>query len=60
MLMDNEQDDVLLKAGDVVVQRRINHAWANRGAERCPIMFVPTDGVTSNGEGKGTPHSNVN
>jgi len=26
------KDDVLLKAGDVVVQRGTNHAWANRGA----------------------------
>ncbi|WOD06307.1 cupin domain-containing protein [Marinomonas sp. GJ51-6] len=46
MLMDEE--DVLLKAGDVVVQRGTNHAWSNRGTEPCVIAFVLIDGVTSN------------
>jgi mannose-6-phosphate isomerase-like protein (cupin superfamily) len=46
MLMDDEADDVLLKAGDVVVQRGTNHAWSNRGTEPCVIMFVLVDGVT--------------
>ena len=60
MLMDDEKNDVLLKAGDVVVQRGTNHAWANRGTEPCTIMFVLIDGVTSSGEGKGTPLRNGN
>ena len=60
MLMDNEKNDVLLKAGDVVVQRGTNHAWANRGTEPCTIMFVLIDGVTSSGEGKGKPLRNGN
>ena len=60
MLMDNEKNDVLLKAGDVVVQRGTNHAWANRGTEPCTIMFVLIDGVTSSGEGKGIPLRNGN
>ena len=60
MLMDNEKNDVLLKAGDVVVQRGTNHAWANRGTEPCTIMFVLIDGVTSSGEGKGMPLRNGN
>ena len=47
MLMDDEEDDVLLKAGDVVIQRGTNHAWANRGTETCIMMFVLVDGVTS-------------
>lgn len=55
MVMDNEEDDVLLKAGDVVVQRGTNHAWANRGTEPCTIMFVLIDGVTTAGNGKGIP-----
>lgn len=46
MLMDKEEDDVLLKAGDVVIQRGTNHAWANRGTEPCVIVFVLVDGVT--------------
>ena len=60
MLMDNEKNDVLLKAGDVVVQRGTNHAWANRGTEPCTIMFVLIDGVTSSGERKGIPLRNGN
>lgn len=44
MLMDEE--DVHLKAGDVVVQRGTNHAWSNRGTEPCVICFVLIDGVT--------------
>jgi len=55
MLMDKEEDDVLLKAGDVVVQRGTNHAWANRGTEPCTIMFILLDGVTQTGQGKGIP-----
>lgn len=46
MMMDDESEDVLLKAGDMVVQRGTNHAWANRGTESCVIAFVLIDGVT--------------
>ena len=46
MMMDDESEDVLLKAGDMVVQRGTNHAWANRGTEPCVIAFVLIDGVT--------------
>ena len=41
MLVD--EDDVHLKAGDVIVQRGTNHAWANRGTEPCRIAFVLID-----------------
>lgn len=41
MLVD--EDEVHLKAGDVVVQRGTNHAWANRGTEPCRIAFVLID-----------------
>ena len=44
MLLD--EDEVLLKAGDVAVQRGTNHAWSNRGTEPCVIAFVLVDGVT--------------
>ena len=57
MLLDNE--DVHLKAGDVVVQRGTNHAWSNRGSETCIIAFVLVDAVTSRtadaGQNKGIP-----
>lgn len=43
MLMDDE--DYLLKAGDVVIQQGTNHAWSNRGTEPCCIMFVLNDAV---------------
>lgn len=46
MLMDDEKDDVLLKTGDVVIQRGTNHAWSNKGTEPCVIVFVLVDGVT--------------
>ncbi len=45
MMMDDEEDDLLLKAGDVVIQRGTNHAWSNRGTEPCVIAFVLVDGV---------------
>jgi len=46
MMMDDESEDLLLKAGDMLVQRGNNHAWANRGTEPCVIAFVLIDGVT--------------
>lgn len=45
MLMD--ETEVLLKTGDVVVQRGTNHAWSNRGTESCIIAFILVDGVTT-------------
>lgn len=41
MMMDEE--DILLKAGDVVVQQGTNHAWSNRGTEPCQIAFILID-----------------
>lgn len=43
MLVD--EDEVHLKAGDVVVQRGTYHAWANRGTEPCRIAFILIDAV---------------
>ncbi|MEM7774245.1 MAG: cupin domain-containing protein [Pseudomonadota bacterium] len=43
MLMDDE--DILLKAGDTVVQQGTNHAWSNRGTEPCLIAFVLVDAI---------------
>lgn len=36
--------ETLLKAGDVLVQRGTNHAWANRSSKTCRIAFVLIDG----------------
>jgi hypothetical protein len=41
MLVDEEE--VHLNAGDAIVQRGTNHAWANRGTEPCPIAFILID-----------------
>ena len=35
-----EEEEVLLKAGDVVVQRGTKHSWQNRGSEPCIIAFI--------------------
>jgi len=41
MMMDEEE--FLLKSGDVVVQQGTNHAWSNRGTEPCLIAFILVD-----------------
>ena len=37
------QGEVLLEAGDVLVQRGTNHAWSNRSDRPCRIAFVLVD-----------------
>jgi quercetin dioxygenase-like cupin family protein len=32
-----------LTAGDVLIQRGTNHAWANRSSEPCVVAFVLID-----------------
>jgi hypothetical protein len=34
-----------MKAGDVLIQRGTNHAWANRSDKMCRILFVLIDGA---------------
>jgi quercetin dioxygenase-like cupin family protein len=41
--MDMDDSTVKLKAGDVMVQRGANHAWANRGTKRARVAFVLID-----------------
>jgi len=41
--MDMDDSTVTLKAGDVMVQRGTNHAWANRGTARARLAFVLVD-----------------
>ena len=41
--MDMDQSTVKLKAGDVMVQRGTNHAWANRGKTRARVAFALID-----------------
>jgi quercetin dioxygenase-like cupin family protein len=42
MLLDD--GEVLLKAGDIVVQRGTNHAWSNRSHAPCLVAFILIDG----------------
>lgn len=41
MLLDDQ--DISLKAGDVVIQRGTNHAWCNRSDKPCVMLFVLID-----------------
>jgi quercetin dioxygenase-like cupin family protein len=43
MLLDDEE--VLLKAGDVVVQCGTNHAWSNRSKAPCLVAFILIHGT---------------
>jgi mannose-6-phosphate isomerase-like protein (cupin superfamily) len=42
IVLDNEE--VLLKTGDFLVERGTNHAWANRSGKMCRMLFVLIDG----------------
>ena len=42
LLLDDEE--VHLKAGDVVIQRGTNHAWSNRSNQPCRMLYVLIDG----------------
>jgi hypothetical protein len=35
-----DESEVLLRAGDVLVQRGTSHAWSNRTEKPCVIAFV--------------------
>ena len=43
MVLDKE--DVVLRAGDVVVQCGTDHAWSNRSNEMAVVYFILIDGV---------------
>ena len=51
MLLDDE--DVVLQAGDVVIQRGTNHCWANRSDKLARMAFILIDGVDENGNKRG-------
>ena len=40
-----DKEETVVRAGDIVVQRGTNHAWANRGKSLCRVAFVLIDGV---------------
>ena len=40
-----DEGETLMRAGDVLIQRGTNHAWANRSASTARIAFVLIDGT---------------
>jgi hypothetical protein len=43
-----DRGETTAKAGDIIIQRGTNHAWANRSAETCRVAFVLIDGQFTN------------
>ena len=39
-----DEGETLMRAGDVLIQRGTNHAWANRSKKTARIAFVLLDG----------------
>jgi mannose-6-phosphate isomerase-like protein (cupin superfamily) len=39
-----DDGETVMKAGDILIQRGTNHAWANRSGKPCRIAFVLIDG----------------
>ena len=44
-----DRDETVVRAGDIVIQRGTNHAWANRSGRNCRIAFVLIDGKFADG-----------
>ncbi len=51
IVMQMDEGEVLLKTGDIIVQRGTMHNWVNRGPDRCVIAFIliATEGGGSTG-----------
>ena len=39
-----DEGEVTIQAGDIVIQRGTNHAWANRSGKICRMAFILIDG----------------
>jgi uncharacterized cupin superfamily protein len=39
-----DEGETVMRAGDVLIQRGTNHAWANRSKEIARIAFILIDG----------------
>ena len=49
MTMYLDDSEVVMKAGDVMVQRGTNHAWVNKSEEYCTMAFILIDGEGDRG-----------
>lgn len=38
-----DEDETLMKAGDVLIQRATNHSWSNRSGKNCRMAFALLD-----------------
>jgi hypothetical protein len=38
-----DEEETVLRAGDVLIQRGTNHAWANRSGQPARIAFILID-----------------
>jgi quercetin dioxygenase-like cupin family protein len=43
-----DRGEATAKAGDIIIQRGTNHAWANRSGETCRVAFILIDGQFTN------------
>jgi quercetin dioxygenase-like cupin family protein len=39
-----DRGETTIKAGDIIIQRGTNHAWANRTNKPCRVAFILIDG----------------
>ncbi len=44
-----DRGETVVRAGDIVIQRGTNHAWANRSGKECRVAFVLIDGQFAEG-----------
>ncbi|MDQ0065845.1 cupin domain-containing protein [Chryseobacterium lathyri] len=47
LYMVMEEEETLLKSGDIVIQRGTNHAWSNRSDEMCIQLAILIDAENS-------------
>jgi mannose-6-phosphate isomerase-like protein (cupin superfamily) len=43
-----DRGETTIKAGDIIIQRGTNHAWANRSGKICRVAFILIDGHFTN------------
>ncbi len=44
-----DRGETTIRAGDIVIQRGTNHAWANRSGQNCRMAFILIDGRFTDG-----------
>jgi mannose-6-phosphate isomerase-like protein (cupin superfamily) len=44
-----DEQETVVRTGDIVIQRGTNHAWANRSGKNCRVAFILIDGQYTDG-----------